>query len=345
MRYQLGLMAAVPVVAVLLLEAGLSHFTGLGDPPLFQADAKVGYLMAPNQEVYRLGNRIAINGFHQRSEEISVQPAPGIERILFLGDSITFGIAALDQTQTFPERVASLLRESGRPSESINASAVSWGLGNERAYVECFGTFGSQIAILQVGSADLLQPASTGEKVGVSPAHPDRKPASAITEAMQRVALPRLTSMLGLVTDSTDEPVTREVRKAQFARNMTHFARLVALVQEQGTTPIVLLVPGLPELTTENRLTRYSPYRERFRTLVEELSIPLIDLSEEWEGNSDIQGYYVDGTHLTAEGNLVVAARIFQALDNLRGNARVKTVHAANAKVQPISAAADRECG
>lgn len=295
-------------LALLAVEFGLRITTGLGNPPLFQADEEIGYLMAPGQEVYRLGNRVAINRFHQRSEDITPQPAPGVLRIFFLGDSITFGISAVDQSETYPEIVAESLRRTGQGAEALNASAVSWGIGNERAYVDRFGAFASSVAILQIGSSDLLQPTSTAEVVGISPAYPDEKPLSAIGELLHRYLLPRLASALGYAVPAGGEPLTPEARDARFESNMEEFRRLVDALRRQSVKPVVLLMPGLPELLdTPERLDRYVPYRRRFIALARQLSLPVIDIAALWKDAPAVAGYYSDGTHLTARGNHAVA--------------------------------------
>ena len=165
----------VLVILALVAEVGLRLTTGLGNPPLFQKDAEIGYLLVANQQVYRLGNRIAINRFHQRSEDLSPRPSAGTERLFFLGDSITFGVASVGQSETYPELVAARLRSLGGKVEVMNASAASWGIGNELAYIERFGIFGSQIAVLQIGSSDLLQATSVSDGVGVDPNQPSRQ--------------------------------------------------------------------------------------------------------------------------------------------------------------------------
>lgn len=316
MRYRLAWIAAGATLLLGAAEIGLRGI-GLGDPPLFQKNPQIGYLMAPGQEVYRLGNRIAINRYYQRSEELSAQPPAETIRTLFVGDSITFGISALDQRQTYPELVAAYLREGGTLTESANASAVSWGLGNERAYIERFGIFGSEVAVLQIGSSDLLQPTSTGDAVGVSPAQPDRKPFTAIGEALTRVAIPRIRMALRLDNTAGGEPVTTDDRELQFNENMAHFSKLITLVREEESLPVVLLVPGLAELSPHGRFRRYEPYRERFKDLVQSLSVPLIDLAEEWENDPATASYYTDGTHLTAAGNETMAKRIARELEGL----------------------------
>lgn len=306
-------LGATILLATFLAEIGLRLGAGLGDPPLFQRDDEIGYLMAPGQEVFRLGNRIAINRFHQRSEEVSVDPVPETTRILFVGDSITFGISAVDQSETYPEIVAENLRKKGHLVEALNASAISWGIGNERAYVERFGTFGSRVAVLQIGSADLLQPTSTSEAVGIHPAYPDRKPLTAMGELLFRYILPRVTILrFGTLEE---EPVSKADRDRQFSKNMHEFKELVADISLRGTLPVILLIPGLAELITgPSSLDRYEPYRKRFIELVGDLSLPLIDIASLWNGDPHLAEYYYDGTHLTAKGNAALAHIIVDAL-------------------------------
>lgn len=58
-----GLGAAIEVILRVLL--------GFGNPLIYIADAECGYLLAPNQKVRRLGNRIEINEYSMRILERS----------------------------------------------------------------------------------------------------------------------------------------------------------------------------------------------------------------------------------------------------------------------------------
>jgi hypothetical protein len=308
------------IAVTVSLEVSL-RILGVATPPLFQADPEIGYMMAPEQNINRLGRRIYINHFHQRSDELAEKPAPGTERIMFLGDSVTFGIANVDQSQTYPEIVGTTLRSSGKNVEVANASAVSWGIGNERAYIARFGTFGSKSIVLEVGSSDLLQPSSTGASIDVNPAQRSKPPISAIGEVFSRFLIPRVKTALGFPDPFDKEPVSTEDREKQFNVGMDHFRRLVALVREQGTQPVVMLVPGEGELLAdEHRFTRYEPYRPRFLDIAQSLSLPIINLAPEWAAKPDMHDYFNDGTHLTVRGNEVVAARIVEELAKLENS-------------------------
>ena len=309
--------AAIAAALVLGAELCLRLFLGLGNPPLFQSDPEFGYMMVANQNVYRAGGRIKINAFHQRSDDLTSQPSAGTLRTLFLGDSITFGITGIDQTQIFSELVGAALRESGAPVEVMNASAVSWGIGNELGYVRRFGTFGSKIAVLEIGTADLLQPTSTGEKVGVSASQPDRKPFSAIGELIERILVPRLMTFLGL--EDSGDGVGSGDQERQFDENMKHLTDLVALVRREGSMPLVLMMPELPEVVQsgDQGTQARTGYPERFREHVKQLAVPFVDISALWRGDPKVASYYTDGTHLTAAGNQAVSKAIVAAIQTI----------------------------
>ena len=53
----------VIVVSLLILESGLRLFLGLGKRPIYIADDEIGYLLAPNQNLRRLGKSTIINQY------------------------------------------------------------------------------------------------------------------------------------------------------------------------------------------------------------------------------------------------------------------------------------------
>src|ERR1051325_4197749 len=123
-----GLIAVAGVVEMLL-----RMIWGFGNPALVERDSSIGYLFRADQHVPRFGRTIAINCFHQRSDEVADQPGTQTLRFLFVGDSVTFGGAVLDQRQIFTELIKNRLNETER-AEVLNASAGGWAIGNELAY-------------------------------------------------------------------------------------------------------------------------------------------------------------------------------------------------------------------
>jgi hypothetical protein len=74
-----GLWAAIELLLRVLL--------GFGNPLIYIADAECGYLLAPNQKVRRLGNRIEINEYSMRSPAIAPVPPPQTLRVLLVDRS------------------------------------------------------------------------------------------------------------------------------------------------------------------------------------------------------------------------------------------------------------------
>ena len=69
----------------ILIEGSLKLIFGFGNPPLYISDEEIGYLLAPNQRVRRLGNLIAINQYSMRNNSIQTTRAASTFRIMLLG--------------------------------------------------------------------------------------------------------------------------------------------------------------------------------------------------------------------------------------------------------------------
>jgi hypothetical protein len=164
---------AAGVLALVLFEVVLRMQFGLGTPPLYVADARTGYRLAPNQSLRRRGNRIDINQYSMRGDPIDSQRQPDTFRILLLGDSIVNGGWWTDQVSILSQLVLdALVPEVSLPYkkfEVLNASANSWGPRNELGYVLRFGTFESQVVLMVLNTDDLFAIAPNSLELERSP--------------------------------------------------------------------------------------------------------------------------------------------------------------------------------
>ncbi len=169
------------ITLVLLVVAGLvggelfaRFYLGLGDPPLSMGDATVEYLNKPG-EYRRFGNQIYVNRYSMRSPEIDKKKAdPRQLRVLVLGDSVVNGGALSDQSELATTLLVPRLEAAlKRPVWVGNVSAGSWGPPNLLAYVEKFGWFQADVAVIVISShdaADVPEPSSgTTDWVQTSP--------------------------------------------------------------------------------------------------------------------------------------------------------------------------------
>ena len=125
------------IISFLVFEGSLRLFLGLGKRPLYIADDEIGYLLAPNQKVRRLGKLTIINQYSMRTEAIESSPLNDTIRLFLIGDSIINGAWWTDQKETISALVQEKIEKKLSPTiEVLNASANSWGPRNQLAYLK-----------------------------------------------------------------------------------------------------------------------------------------------------------------------------------------------------------------
>lgn len=283
---------------------------GFGNPALLQADANAGYIFAPNQLVYRFGNRLEYNQFSQRSEQIDSAKPEGTLRILMVGDSVLNGNNTTDQKETIPELFEARLLGIKKQVEVLNASAGSWGIGNQLGYIRKFGTFESDAVILQIGTHDLLQPPSSSAGVGNDPLMPNRKPLLAIQEVFQRYVMPKLSSSFVSNSPAASVPVSESQR---FMENMQRFEQIVAVVRAKKIPLFVLYTCDRADLLP---VPNQPKFKSEFVDRLKALKIPLIDSHAAWSKlpKTTVESYFRDGVHPTAPAYESIADLVFQQL-------------------------------
>lgn len=116
------------VLVSLLITAEVAlRFYGFGRPLLYE-QTDYGYRVKPGQDIKRFGNQLYYNKQGLRSGEMEHLDVRQ-HRVLCLGDSITYGGVQADQTQTYPELLASTLRKRDHQVSVLNASAGGVGVG------------------------------------------------------------------------------------------------------------------------------------------------------------------------------------------------------------------------
>ncbi|MDZ4755161.1 MAG: SGNH/GDSL hydrolase family protein [Phycisphaerae bacterium] len=154
-------------LAVGIGEGALRAGWGFGTPILYERQPAFEYRMQPNQSVRRFGRQIETNSLGLRGREFpATKSEPRELRILIVGDSVTNGGSNVDQSETAAAVLETrLAKRLNRPVLVINASANSWGPPNQLGFIERFGIFDADIAIVVLSSHDLVDvpdPNSTG---------------------------------------------------------------------------------------------------------------------------------------------------------------------------------------
>lgn len=153
------LAVAALLVALIATEAVL-RFAGFGYPVLYENRLGEGYVPVPGQQTRRFGGaRVSINNLGVRGANVPRTPPPGAIRLLFLGDSVTYGGSAVDDDALFSSRAAEVVRRvrPGVPVDVLNAGVNGWGPENVRAFVRHTGGFDSTVWVFTVIGDDLAR--------------------------------------------------------------------------------------------------------------------------------------------------------------------------------------------
>jgi len=289
---------------------------------------------------------IATNSLGYRNREIG--PKSG-RRVLFLGDSITFG-DYVDERQTFVRRVEALARRDGLTWETINAGVGGVGLDNELAILLETGlSTEPDVVVLDFYLNDFQ--ASPGIRVIQLPAPLDRSAllyhgahALAAGWAALRIRLGGPAED-GIDLDAWAEALAeswspRDAEEADLRRRaletvydwggafsppmwervVPRLRELKALADEHGFELVVVAFPVRDQVEA-GRV--FDAPQQRLNAELAALDVPLLDLLPVLRaaGRAPGQALFYDQCHPTPLGNAVVADAIYRFLSRRPGRA------------------------
>lgn len=245
-----GMWCWLLLLAVVLLLAGSEGYlrwgVGLGDPPLWMADDRVEYLLVPNQERWRWGNRIVVNDLGMRSDAFprSRERAEAM-RVVVIGDSVVNGGTLVDHDALATTLLADRLEAKlDRPVEVGNLSAGSWGPENMAAAFERLGFEQLDVVIVVVSSHDLTD---VPKFEALDPhQYPTVSPWSATTEALGRYA-PALWRWWNKQEGPWDELLPR-VDMVAAERSQEALRRLFEDARRTGARVVLVVHPDVDEV-------------------------------------------------------------------------------------------------
>jgi hypothetical protein len=286
LRFLVGL-----ILLVSLTEIGLRAVLGLGNPILYREDPSYGYFPRPNQKTRRLFARTKINSRGMRCAEFAPEKPYGTLRIMFLGDSITYGTTQVDQDDIFAEQIRKKLSiEINRPVEEINASANAWAISNEYGFLRSNGTLSSDYVVVVLNSGDLPQRFSTLSDVqgGLALQH-----GTAIGELLTRLWLFRKQDAGTLAIEDSGT----ELANLRYLTNMVNLARF------QGSEFVLVFVPFRRDVVSG--VARSVPVA--LEKWAKSKGVELIDLTAVVSGYETTTITLRDGVHFNKRGNQLIA--------------------------------------
>lgn len=150
-------MLALGEIALRVVDLGHPYYSA---PELYRPsdDPRVLFEPRPSFQGYSEGTSVTTNGRGLRERELPLAKPPGTRRIVFVGDSVTFGPGVRDD-QPFPRVLETSLDESGAgPVETINTGVVGYNSIQELARLEQSGLpYQPDVVVLTFLANDLLE--------------------------------------------------------------------------------------------------------------------------------------------------------------------------------------------
>lgn len=301
-----AIVAAMGLGVIFAADRTFALLYGAGTPVLYYTDSAYGFAPRENQRLVRQhGARVTIDALGLRATRDWRTPAD--LRILFIGDSVTWGGTAVDDGDTFAEQTCALLNRTGdRNTLCGNAGVNAYGTDNMRERLR-FLPFDSQdVIVVTILTADTTRNLT---RLGLTPyfAVPPAGTFPALTEVGVHLLyrfIERTRYHANQHRPDHDFTVATESIEALLMQ--------LRAMQAKGKT--VILVHALALIDVEAGGPQSWPaFTQHVDRLIEKSGFPIVRVVERlWEAG--ITPAYADGTHLSALGHRIYAEAIVEVL-------------------------------
>ena len=298
LRLIAALLSVFIVVVLLFVVEGALRLMGFGDPILYQTNNAYRFAPQANQKKQRRrGAVVTIESHGLRCVRDWSQPAD--LRVLFIGDSVTWGGTSIDDTETFAHRCGQLLEEkTGSTVVCGNAGVNAYGTDNMRQRLAYLGVDDEDVIVVTLISPDTTR-GLTDLRGGVFFNKPPPGPFCAIWEIATFVLFKTALNMrfdAGLTHTDHDAAVAQE--------SLARLLDTLKQKQQQGKKVLVILSPLQDELpSSETELTL------QVRRAIAGSGLDFLDMYPVVNEHHS-PGLFVDQMHLDVSGHELYAQTI-----------------------------------
>jgi hypothetical protein len=279
---------AASVLLTLAAAELLARLLGWGGVVVFEPNDHWGFLMKPSQVVYTYGHPVRINSLGLRGAELCEPKPASTLRIVFVGDSVTYGGGRIPEERLFCRQFETRARREGIDAEVVNLAAPAWSPQNWWGYIEKHGLYDADIVVLVLPECDLARLFGTMDLGGHWDHAPPLRMQSLASKALSRFYHERL--------------FARHRREEVIAANLNAMQHLV-----EGRENIAFLAVLIPSRVPSQ------PDEHLWSEFLSHLDDPL-DLRQDLQDPS----FFLDGSHLNAKGHAYVGEKIFEKLQSSR---------------------------
>lgn len=276
---------------------------GLGDPILFYTNQTYRMAPQPDQKTERLkGAKVTIDSKGLRSERDWTSPADA--KILFIGDSITWGGTYIDDKDTFAQRVCARLEAvTNKTFVCGNAGVNGYGTDNMAERVRHKNVDDETILVVTLISHDALRGMADITR-GFFYTRQPPKPFKAVWEAAGYVIW-RVSGYLFPIRGPNRGKPERQVAE----QSLEGLFSAIRETDRHGRQVLFVLSPFKPELAgPESNLTK------QVRAILQRSGFDFIDFHSEYDAALS-DGFFYDDAHLDVLGHKFYAERIAERLE------------------------------
>jgi lysophospholipase L1-like esterase len=305
----------------------------------YRSDPALIFSLQPGQRGFSADKPVTINERGYRGADVPFDRTPGKRRVLFLGDSITFGYGVRD-SEVVTERVRSLLRQQGVDVEIVNTAVPSYNTEQEVASFErdgqryrpdwvvvgvCWNDINDKSDVRVNANGELVDAAAAGTESEATFA--SSPTGYALRNALKRsrllyASMERWRAFSASRTPDEHMLFRMDVLNGRdtpriaggWQRMESAFRELHALTEKNGQRLLVVTFP-IP-LTLESDFSA-SSYPRRLTEFAAREGISFLDLTAAYRAAfSGHESLYIayDGDHPNAAGHDVAAAEIARVL-------------------------------
>lgn len=281
-----------------------------GSHPMVEEHPTLFWRLRPGTTA--LEGRLSIGSSGYRTPEFDPRPPEGVERVVCIGDSITFGFG-IELEDTWPRRLEA---ESGGALEVISAAVPGYtshqgGLVLDQALawrpdivIVAFGAFNDWVPAPQLTDDEVDGAGRASLRVQELVRHVWRSIRS------DPELLPADGDLARLATRDWSGP--RRVPLPRFRRNLVE---MVQRARAAGARPVLLVLPLPEETVLQNPVA--TDYAAAVRRVASEHEVPLVDAWADFE-RLGLRARFLDFCHPDAVGHRRIATSVAPVVRRLR---------------------------
>ena len=315
----------MPASRSIRFEQDIEELQGIGLSRLasvFEDDSELFWRFAPNQTLPTGGPFFGVisNDAGMREDHpVSLEKPASEFRVLFLGDSCTFGYG-LDHAHSFVQQTEDQLRQRlNRPVECLNAGVPGYSLfQGSQLYATRAHQYQPEVVVLCFGWNDMVPWDALSDLE-----HLELSQAAKPNSILQWSRLCQLAWQAATRNDDGRRQPRPRLLPSEFRRLLNQFHQEVQSHQAQ----LLVLVWGFRFQVAERPWERTAWQQEQYK-FAEQSSVPIVDLVTEFQQLAEdhgVEAVFLDEGHATELANTRVAELVSDVLARLADNADVRS--------------------